>query len=400
MIRPISHCRCLSAHDGQGGIFLYYNSNRGSDVSPLLVGIVRAIAKMYFELDISMELVSLQGEEESQWTIWRICVIGDIPLEEIERMNFLLSNETKAPIALVNHVNLTKRPSRIPRGTPRAIDIKQKPFDQRQPFFGEINNVYPTTSQSPPRYLLSKWSLSHLFSKVRVGPSAPSPQAVRPLKSPPAALSDRLIQGDSNPQVHRHGLSGAHLNQVFPFHLVFTNEFQVVQVGSKLTEFLGKDITGTYLSALFLMLAPLQEWDWDGITSSTNAAVPFQIEAIEVPKSFHRRSAMRPLCLTGQMMVSQDNTLATYLCDPHVNSLVDMAEQGVKVNDLSACDCRLNMILASEHLHVETAAVSRLQAMSVELEKEKQRTIDFMKAVVDNAEQALATKRVFVRYVR
>jgi hypothetical protein len=378
---------------------------------------------MYFELDISMDLESLQGESGSEWTVWRIRVIGSIPFEEIDQNTDQSPIEVKAPFTETDYNNMLtsgkcpfseplqkalptessapssiKKCDKAPRGRPR-LDVKKKPSDQHSAS-NSVTRISSSdsniTNGSVP---ISKWSLSYLFSKVRIIPSAPSPKAVRISPSIAVDPSERLSKVESSLASHRFGLSGSQLNQVFPFHLVFTDALEVVQVGSKLVELLGKDITGTYLSTHFVITAPVKQWDWDVIASFTND-IPLHMDEIDVAKSTRRRGATHTLRLIGQLMISPDKALATYLCNPHVESLLDMTHQGIKVNDLSRFDCRLNMIMASEHLHAETAAGCRFQAMSVELEKERQRTIDFMKAAADSAEQALATKRVFVRYVR
>lgn len=54
--------------NADGTLSLFYMSSRGSYLSPLAEGLVTEVARLQFDLDITMTLVSLQGEEGARFT--------------------------------------------------------------------------------------------------------------------------------------------------------------------------------------------------------------------------------------------------------------------------------------------------------------------------------------------
>lgn len=54
--------------NADGTLALFYMSTRGSYLAPLAEGIVTEVAKRQFKLDITMSLVSTQGEEGARFT--------------------------------------------------------------------------------------------------------------------------------------------------------------------------------------------------------------------------------------------------------------------------------------------------------------------------------------------
>lgn len=60
-------------NEHEGALLVQYYSRRGSLLVPLVVGLIKRIAVSYFDVEIDMELLQLQGEtEEAKHTSWRI----------------------------------------------------------------------------------------------------------------------------------------------------------------------------------------------------------------------------------------------------------------------------------------------------------------------------------------
>ena len=53
-------------------IILQYTSARGAGLESIVVGVVKEVAASYFHLNITMELLSTQGANGSEFTAWRI----------------------------------------------------------------------------------------------------------------------------------------------------------------------------------------------------------------------------------------------------------------------------------------------------------------------------------------
>lgn len=70
---------CVDDEDEVPGVesmILHYYSQRGSAVASLNVGIVKEVAKYFFNLKIEMIRIATQGVEDSEFTSWRIITKG------------------------------------------------------------------------------------------------------------------------------------------------------------------------------------------------------------------------------------------------------------------------------------------------------------------------------------
>mmetsp|Transcript_23692 Transcript_23692/g.56096 ORF Transcript_23692/g.56096 Transcript_23692/m.56096 type:complete len:467 (+) Transcript_23692:101-1501(+) len=59
----------------EGAIFVHYFSHRGSLLVPLVVGIVKKVSVVYFDIEINMEQLQQQDENEAKHTSWRITTV-------------------------------------------------------------------------------------------------------------------------------------------------------------------------------------------------------------------------------------------------------------------------------------------------------------------------------------
>ncbi len=56
----------------EGAILVHYFSQRGSLLVPLVVGVIKKLARVYFDIEINMDQLQLQDEDEANNTTWRI----------------------------------------------------------------------------------------------------------------------------------------------------------------------------------------------------------------------------------------------------------------------------------------------------------------------------------------
>lgn len=59
----------------EGAILVHYFSQRGSLLVPLVVGVIKKLAKVYFDIEINMDQLQLQDEGEANNTSWRITTV-------------------------------------------------------------------------------------------------------------------------------------------------------------------------------------------------------------------------------------------------------------------------------------------------------------------------------------
>ena len=63
---------CENCETEKGSIILHYYSVRGALLKSVVVGIVKEVAKTYFDVEVGMIMLNTQGEEGSECTTWRI----------------------------------------------------------------------------------------------------------------------------------------------------------------------------------------------------------------------------------------------------------------------------------------------------------------------------------------
>jgi len=59
----------------EGAILVHYFSQRGSLLVPLVVGVIKKLARVYFDIEINMDQLNLQDEDEANNTTWRITTV-------------------------------------------------------------------------------------------------------------------------------------------------------------------------------------------------------------------------------------------------------------------------------------------------------------------------------------
>jgi hypothetical protein len=61
--------------DHEGSIILHYYSVRGALLGSVVVGIVKEVAHLYFDVEVRMDRLAVQGEGGNQCTTWRITAV-------------------------------------------------------------------------------------------------------------------------------------------------------------------------------------------------------------------------------------------------------------------------------------------------------------------------------------
>jgi Haem-NO-binding len=56
----------------------HYRSARGALLAPLVVGIIKKVADVYFSSTVSIDRLATQGEDGSEFTSWRVTITGAI----------------------------------------------------------------------------------------------------------------------------------------------------------------------------------------------------------------------------------------------------------------------------------------------------------------------------------
>ena len=80
LLFPEIYCAKDDDKDTAERFILHYRSVRGSLLAPLVVGIVKKAADIYFMSAVTLDRLATQGEEGSEFTTWRVVVTGSTEL--------------------------------------------------------------------------------------------------------------------------------------------------------------------------------------------------------------------------------------------------------------------------------------------------------------------------------
>ena len=192
------------------------------------------------------------------------------------------------------------------------------------------------------------------------------------------------------------GLSCSQLRQLFPYHVVFDSALRVLQCGPLLKDLVPSVAIGGHMEALFSVLTPHCSWakKWHALEAILASKSQFEVQCLE------KKSKMgNGLRLSGPISFSDDGTIATFLCSPDIRNVEELYDHGLSVSDLAHISDRLDMVLQESHLKDAMETNRRLLQLTNEVRVEREKSVRLMKEIADKANEALAVKKTFVRYV-
>lgn len=119
--------------ENNGALLVQYYSKRGSLLVPLVVGLIKRIAVVYFDIEIDMEQLQMQGEtDDAKHTSWRITAKDPALSYKLsgrmeERSSESVSNESHSS----NHTNRPEYEGVFRQGGQQAADLRTEEFVQR-----------------------------------------------------------------------------------------------------------------------------------------------------------------------------------------------------------------------------------------------------------------------------
>lgn len=200
--------------EDQGDILLHYYSMRGSLLVPFVEGIIKEIASCQFNVEISMELVAVQGDNRAEFTTWKVAAVD---------------------------------PSQRHKLTPNMAQPEQSTFDR------ELNGI----TKCP----FSGKELNR--ATTRHGEDDEEDDPV-----PRIAPSVVNNHGSSLPLSSDISVSLTHMQQWFPFHILVDHGFIIRQVGCRLAPLLVSDgnpklLLGEHIGDVVSISRPVMGAAWD-----------------------------------------------------------------------------------------------------------------------------------------
>lgn len=347
---------------------LHYKSIRGAKLSQILVGIVMAASKEYFSKVLLFEPLQSQGVDDCSHTSWRVTEVAEI-------------GDTARTHLIDEHPNVD------------GIDDIEIRLDQEEEDDWAEGDGGGATERDP-----SSWAQSFADTDLSSGTS---PQSMSPLAR---SITSEMSSSEARPccfQCQRslskelHGLSFSQMHRLFPCHVVFNSRLKIVQMGERMRRFVPGINVGEKMDQFFRVCTPNLSWqkEWEAMEAISSVSPDFEIVT-------HSPSeGRRQLSFSGPLSFSDNGKFAVFLCSPNIHSLAEMVDHKISMSDMDAYGCRLQMVLQKDSLAHAQETARHMAMLTEEVRLEKEKTVRLMQEVADRAEEALATKKTFVRYV-
>jgi len=150
----------------EGAILVHYHSRRGSLLVPLVVGLIKRIARDYFEIEITMDQLQLQDEEDAKNTSWRVTTAdpemifklrGKKKLKKKEKMDES-DDQTFTTASSTNYYATFKE------GNLQASYLRVEEFVKRS-FYNEKSELFHALTVEHYLYLVDYWKHNKIDDK-------------------------------------------------------------------------------------------------------------------------------------------------------------------------------------------------------------------------------------------
>ena len=367
-VAPIFYC--IDDPGESEALLLTYISER-KGLAPIVTGIVKEIAKVYFSLVVTLEAVSA---EEVQWkegprhkTVWRV---------------------RTAPLAAERK---EESPGRLTVADIAAASERRASSQASSPA-GRCPHPLASAAAGPPQP-----AMRCPFSSLHAGAASPAAAPAPP--SPPLPPGP---QGEAG-----FGLSTSDVMALFPYHVIVDKTLRVVQVGPQLPRHAPSLALGKAIGSVFQIDDPPElEWSWEALRERPGHQFTFSVlEAVGEAPALRltggvlvKADAAYLMCRSVELFAWPSTSSRVFhsargylfssvrasdarprlccccggrLASPQVSNLDQLAGWGLTLSDIPRHDGRRSLVLMGEHLQSEIEMARRLDHLSKALEKER-----------------------------
>ena len=232
---------------------------------------------------------------------------------------------------------------------------------------GESGNGLPTLSGPA----------ENSSSKVRAEDGDDDQSAMVSLNKPPIA-EIAVIKGSSSldaPAVPAPSisLSGNVVKEVFPYHIVFDEEFNIQQVGNSLSLLIdGCQLLGRCISDIFQITGPIPsfgKWEWKTLDKMKDNTV--FLESVNFNSS-NQKAKVKGTIIDLSVQPRQI-MLALF---PNVKNLSELEDMNLSMADLPLHSCQREAVLLGEHSKSEVKLTNHLDQLHRELINSMEKQIE------------------------
>lgn len=347
---------CKDDTEVPGCILLYYFSERGNLFVPFVVGLVKEIARYHFDLEITMDVVQTQGEDDAEYTIYRIGTVDTSQMPRLtENLNSLYSNE-----------KLKDRKERETKGDlHRDGDARQVENSIPVCPFHEIQK-----SASGQNYL--QQNAEKMWKQVRSSQERQLYQTAGKDRVP-QQTSDNQSE-EENPDVTKElapreqrlatnetFITNEKMREIFPYHVVIDQNFTIIQSGICTSKLIGspKKLVGESIKKIFKIKRPvLADWEWSSI-------LKFQEQSFFLESNLaDKRSAKLKAHFLN---LSENPKRALVVLAPDAKNIQQLNNMNLTMSDLPLHTFQRDAIFLGEHMYSGIRSAHKLDKISRKL---------------------------------
>uniref|UniRef100_A0A8W4FH93 guanylate cyclase n=2 Tax=Sus scrofa TaxID=9823 RepID=A0A8W4FH93_PIG len=290
-------------------MLLHYYSDR-SGLCHIVPGIIEAVAKDFFDVDVTLEILDVHQEEERT--------------AKKEHVVFLI---------------VQKSHRQMRRAKPKDSQRDQEALEAA---FLRMKEKYLSVSVCPVKK--SRWEVVRrivMFGKRHLR------NTFEPIYPERLWIEERTFCN------------------AFPFHLVFDASLRVKQAGVNIQKYIpGLRTPKIRLDTYFSIVHPPVAFDIFSICQFINSPFVLKARGERLPEAGRSRP---PLKLRGQMIWMESTRCMVYLCSPKLRSLRELEERQMHLSDIAPHDTTRDLILLNQQRLAEMELSNQLERKKEEL---------------------------------
>ena len=161
--------------------------------------------------------------------------------------------------------------------------------------------------------------------------------------------------------------------RIFPFHLMFSSDMEILQYGDSLSRFIKGINNREHLAMpdVFELVRPRIEFTREALLAHVNTVFVLTTRPgfFQVPNSTDANSNFdsKSLRLKGQILYLEEYDSLLFLCSPSVSNLDELRENNLYLSDIPLHDMTRNLILLSEQFQEDHILTKELEILTDKL---------------------------------
>ncbi len=184
--------------------------------------------------------------------------------------------------------------------------------------------------------------------------------------------SDASAKVEEKPSIP---LSGDLVKQVFPYHIVIDQEFNIVQVGNSLQRLMESEfLVGKCISDTFTITSPIpsfgKKWDWKSLDKMKGKTIFLE--------GLHATSSLQKPKIKGSIieLSTEPKRQVLLALSPNVKNLSELEDMNLSMQDLPLHSCQRDAVLLGEHSKSEVKLTNHLDQLHRELIETMEKQIE------------------------